>query len=255
MFLGDTEISKAYLGDTLVFQEGSGPEPVETMTLIRHWDGTDALTSSKWYDKVGNQYYTLTNSTHGSGYYELLNSSPNSAAAYGTLNGTLPDMGYHWKIVAEVEVKVNTNNTAMVPIDFGSIGPVGSGKCAVCIQFGVGSHKWGIGAKFDGNSSASTYNPDYTNTLDPDFENGVWIKRTITLGVKESSSDSTKDVAYINVSDVGYGETPTPFTPLRFNRWDTGNYLARSRNKPSSSNKYATSVRIYDLKVYYEPVV
>lgn len=254
IFLGATEISKAYLGNSLVFQEGSSPEPVETMTLIRHWDGTDAPTSSRWYDKIGNQYWTLTNATHEGYYYEFLNSAPRTATARGQLNGALPDLCYHWKIIANVEVKVDTSATSMVAFDFGSIGSVESGKCAVACYLSVSSQQWNMGAKFNGNSSSSTYNPDGTNLVDPDFANNAWIHRTITVGVKESSTPG-KDVAYMNVSDVGYGETATPFDPIRFDRWESNvSYIARSRINTSSKYKYSTNVRIYDIKVYYEPV-
>lgn len=255
MFLGDTEISKAYLGDTLVFQEGSTPPgPVDPYVLIRHWDGTDAPDSSKWYDKVGNQYWSLTNATHGSNYYEFLNSAPRTSTARGQLNGALPDLCYHWKIVADVEVKVNTSATAMIALDFGATGTVGSGKCAVSMYLDTSSQRWLPNAKFDGNSSSSTYNPVLTNLVDPDFANNAWLHRTITVGVKESSTPG-KDVTYMNVSDVGYGETATPFDPIRFDRWESNvSYIARSRVAPSRTYLYSTNVRIYDLKVYYEPI-
>ena len=70
MFLGDTEIAKAYLGTDLVFAKGGGPTPPApsgyvTDGLVAHFDGIDkGNTSGRWESLVGSAYYTLnTHST------------------------------------------------------------------------------------------------------------------------------------------------------------------------------------------------
>lgn len=236
----------------------AGPDAVysDRMLLALHWDGTDALSSSKWYDKIGNQYYTLTNSTHGDDYYEFLNSSPSSASAYGRMNGALPDLGYHWKMVVKCAVKTQSSNpTNLVAVDFSSIGNSGTGTCATNIALNSSTRKWGLNPKFDGNSSASTYAPD-SSALAEDTEmstTGIWLLRTITFGVRESATTGM-DESFISIPALGTSAVSSPFAPIRFNRWATlGMYMARSAINPSSSYKYATNARIYDIKIYYEP--
>lgn len=73
LFLGSTEIAKAYLGTQLVYQSGSptpGPDPGDLSNyvssgLVLHLDGINkGATSGRWESLVGNGYYTLTaNST------------------------------------------------------------------------------------------------------------------------------------------------------------------------------------------------
>lgn len=230
-------------------------EEPETMTLIRHWDGTSNLSSSKWYDKVGNQYWTMTGSpTHGTGYYEFSNTNPASASKYGTLNGALPDLGYYWKIIVDLEVGMQSNNPGIFSvIDFGSIGSVSTGKCAFCVGLYASSGKWYINSKFNGNDGASTYS---FNAADLDSENVVtttsWLRRTVTVGVRDAGSG--KSETYIKVPGIGEAVS-SPWTKLRFNRWESGkSFIARSQITPASGHKYATSCRVHDIKIYYKPV-
>ena len=224
----------------------------ETMTLVRHWDGTTNLSSSQWKDKIANQYWTITKGTHGTGYYQFANTNPASATQYGTLNGNLPDLGYHWKIVADVGIQTqSTNPSTFVAFDFGSIGTVSSGKCAVCCGISTSSGKWYFNTKFNGNDGASTYNYNTSAVAAETITTtATWIRRTVTFGVR-ASNVSGKDEFYVYIPDRGEGYTTTPFTPLRFNRWESGkSFLGRSAIAPSSSYKYATYCRIYDIKVY-----
>ena len=234
------------------FNPTSG-EIEETFTLLRHWDGTTNLSSNQWKDKVANHYWTMTGSpTHGTDYYEFINTNPASASKYGTLNETLPDLGYHWKVVADVAFRTQSSNpTTFIPLDFGSVGSVSSGKCAVCCGWSASNGKFSPNAKFNGNDSAGTYNPDLsTITAETITTSEVWIRRVVTFGVR-SSSASGKDEMFIYIPETGEAFTSVPFTPIRFNRWESGkSFIARSQITPSSSYKFATSARIYDIKVY-----
>lgn len=233
------------------FNPTSG-ETVDTFTLVRHWDGTTNLSSNQWKDKVANQYWTMTGSpTHGTGYYEFLNSDPATASKYGTLNGALPDLGYHWKIVVDAAFRMQSSNpTTFVAVDFGSITSVTAGKCAVCCGLSSSSGKYYVGAKFNGNDSGPTYNPSFsTMEAESIATNNTWLRRTITFGVR-SSNVSGKDEVFVFVPEKGEAVTSTPFTPIRFNRWESGKcYLSRGVSV-SSTNKYSSSTRIYDIKVY-----
>ena len=249
---GSNEIAKAYMGSDLVFQK----EEPETMTLIRHWDGTSAPSSSRWYDKIANQYWTLTNATHGTNYYQFLNTNPASSTQRGALNGSLPDLGYHWKMVIDCEIRMQASNPRVFTVvDFGSIGSVADNKCAVYCGLSSSNGEWGIGPKFNGNTSATTYNYDNsTLTAETITTATTWLRRTVTFGVR-SSSTTGMDETFISIPGIGEAVSATPYTPIRFNRWESGvSYIARGRVNPSSTYKYSTSCRIYDLKIYYEPI-
>ena len=231
------------------FVLGSDVTEDPNMTLVRYWDGSDDLSNGKWYDKVGNQYWTLTNATHQTGYYEFTNSSGTSATSIGTLNGALPDLGYHWKIVVDAAVKYKSSGVA-IAVDFGSYGQVSNDKCAVQIALVDTSKKWSFNTKFNGNSGASTYAPSTAN-LEENVSNGDWVRRTVTIGVKASSTNGM-DETYAIVNDLGVGIS-NPFSPLRFNRWESGkSYIARSLIAPSSKYPTATCIKIYSIKVYKE---
>ena len=225
----------------------------EVYTLLRHWDGTTNPSSNQWKDKIANQYWSLSGSpTHGTGYYEFANTNPASASKYGTLNGTLPDLGYHWKIVADVAFQTRSSNpTTFIPIDFGSVGSVSAGKCAVCCGWSSGNGKFAPNAKFNGNDSAPTYNPDFaTMSAESITTSQVWIRRTVSFGVR-ASGISGKDIMFVYIPEKGEAVTSTPFTPIRFNRWESSkSFLARSQIAPSNSYKFSTYCRIYDIKVY-----
>ena len=231
----------------------------DNMVLALHWDGTVAPVSGKWYDDSGNRYFTLTNGTHGEDYYEFINNSPSSATSYGksggTSNGRLPDLGYHWKVIVDLAVRVQSSNpSTFSPIDFGSLGSVSGGKCAAMISWGGPNNKWGMNAKFNGNSSASTYNPTYSMiSADPGAAAGEWVRRKIAIGVRASQTQG-KDETFQIVYGIGECYSATPYTPLRFNRWEDYIWLGRSKINPTSNYKYATSTRIYDIKAYYEPI-
>lgn len=237
------------------FVAGPDAEYSRGMLLALHWNGTDNLASSKWYDRIGNQYYTLTNSTHGEGYYEFLNGTPSKASAYGLMTA-LPDLGRHWMMVVQVAVKPQASNpTIFVPLDFSSSTDTGAGTCAVNISLNNSTRKWELYPKFNGNSSAPTYAPDADMIAeDTGLDSvGEWMIRTISFGVRSSSTDGM-DETFINIPYLNTSASSSPFTPLRFNRWATkGMYIARSALTPSSTYKYATNTRIYDIKIYYEP--
>lgn len=218
------------------------------MTLVRYWDGSDNSSSNKWYDRIGNQYWTLTSSTHGDGYYEFLNSSATSAKSYALLSGNLPDLHYHWKVVADIAVKYSSTN-GQIAIDFGSVQDTGTETCAFEIGLGA-SGKWGFNSKFNGNSSASTYAPNATNLQETGLSNGDWVRRTVTFGVR-ASSISGKDETFAIVDGLGIGVS-SPYSPIRFNRWVASSYLSRSAINPASNYPYASSARVYSIKVYYE---
>lgn len=225
------------------------------------WSGSRNPTSSgNWYDSVGNQYWAVTNGTHGTDYYEFTNTNPASASQYATLFGSLPDLGYRWKVVADVAVKSQSSNpTRFVPFDFGGLGTVSSGTCGVCPNISMTNSKWwwGLQPPFNGPSSVSTYAADdyhlsnETGLLTQD----TWVRRKITFGVRASETIG-KDETFMEVNGLaGYIKSSTPYTSIRFNRWMTPMYIARSLTNPSSSYKYATTVRIYSLKIYYEPII
>lgn len=228
-------------------------EVPDTFTLVRNWDGTTNLSSNQWKDTVANQYWTMTGSpTHGTDYYEFANTNPATASKYGTLNGNLPDLGYHWKIVADVAFRTSSSNpTTFIPFDFGSVGSVSDGKCAVCCGWSASNGKFAPNAKFNGNNSAGTYNPDFsTMEAESITTSTVWIRRTVIFGVR-SSNVSGKDEMFVYIPEKGEARTSTPFTPLRFNRWESGkSFLSRSQIAPASGYKYSTYSRIYSIKVY-----
>ena len=223
----------------------------EPMTLVRYWDGYDDLSNNRWYDKVGNQYWTLTSATHENGYYQFLNSNATSATSYGTLNGTLPDLGYHFRIEVDFEVKDQSNYVGNnVVFDFGAICQTNNNTCA-CALYTNSSNKWGLNAKLNGNDSGSTYN--ITAISDSDINSDTWVRRKVIFGVR-ASEESNKDECFAIIQGVGSGVTPTKFTPIRMNRWNTSQnrYIARSSVALSSSYPYASNIRIYSIKIYKE---
>lgn len=221
------------------------------MKLVRYWDGSDNLSSNKWYDRVGGQYWTLTSSTHGTGYYQFLNSSATTTSSYGTLNGVLPDLGYHFRIEIDFEIKDQSNSTGSnVVVDFGAICQTNDNTCA-CALYTNSSNKWGLNAKLNGNSSGSTYN--ITAVSDSGINASTWVRRKIIFGVR-ASVETGKDECFAIVQDVGSGVTTTKFTPIRMNRWNTSqsSYIARSSIQPTSTYPYASNIRIYSIKIYKE---
>ena len=239
----------------VAFMAGPVAKYSDGMLLALHWDGSDNPSSSRWYDRIGNQYFTLTNGTHGDGYFEFLNPNAASAVAYARLNGTLPDLGYHWKIVIDAEVKINQSVlSTKVPFDFGAYGEVSSNKCGADVSLSASQSKW-IGVfKLNGNDSSSTYGTDSSSMpVEPELSGAEkWIRRTITIGVR-ASSVTGKDESFIIVKNIGTSVSATPFTPIRCNRWFAGtSYLSRSMVTPSNDYKYATNTRIHSIKVYYE---
>ena len=58
IMLGNTEISKAYLGSDIVFQKEEPPLPYISDGLVFHLDGEDA-TDTVWTDRVAGIVYTL----------------------------------------------------------------------------------------------------------------------------------------------------------------------------------------------------
>ena len=234
----------------------AGPVAVYSGELIKclDWDGSNAPLSSKWFDTIGNQYYTINSGTYETDYYQFINSNPASSSQYAELFGALPDLGYHWKIVADVAIRTQSSNPdVFVPIDFGAMGNSGSGSSTVGVTFGDGY--WGVNPKYDGQGSESTYGVtgDYHISQETITTSEEWIRRTIEFGVR-ASSESGKDETYIIVTGKGQAKTATPYTPIRLNRWLQDNYIGRSRVNPSSTYKYATSTRVYSLQVYYKPI-
>lgn len=223
----------------------------EPMTLIRYWDGSDNLSNNRWYDKVGNQYWTLTSATHGEGYYEFLNPNATSAKSYGTLNGVLPDLGYHFKIEIDFELQEQPNYVGYnVVVDFGAICSTNNNTCA-CALYTNSLNNWGPNAKLNGNSSGSTYN--IPAIADNYIIPNTWVKRKVVFGVR-ASTEAGKDEFFMTIKDIGNSVTTTKFTPIRMNRWNTSmsNYIARSSIAPSTNYPYASNIRIYSIKIYKE---
>lgn len=227
----------------------------DNMVLALHWDGTKAPASNKWYDDSGSRYFTLTNGTHGTDYYEFINNSPTSASAYGKSNGTLPDLKYHWKVIVDCAVRYQSSNpSSFYGVDFGSTRAVSNNKCTFGVYLTLSSMRWGLNSKFNGNSSANTYAPKYANmSTELVVSAGTWIRRTIICGVRASQT-AGKDETFLIIPGLGECKSATPYTPLRFNRWEDYIWLARSSIAPTSNYKYSTSARIYDIKAYYEPI-
>lgn len=253
------------IGETFVksltgteFTAGPVAEYSGKMLKCLEWRGADALDSGKWYDTIGNQYWTLTGGTHNADNYEFINNDPEVASEYASLFAALPDLGYHWKIIIDVAVRHQSNDpSTFIPVDFGAYGSSGTGTCALSFMIS-GAHNWTMQPKFNGNSSASDYYPDWTGRpVEPDFEEpvGTWIHRRVEVGVK-ASSVSGKSKTVMSISGLWSGESETPWDALRFNRWvDASSFLARGMQSPSSSYRVATSTRVYSIKVFYEPLV
>ena len=236
----------------------AGPAAVYSGRMLKclSWAGTNDPYASNWYEPIAHQYWTLSNATHGSDYYEFANSTPSSVSQYATLSGKLPDLGNHWKIVVDLAVRMQSNNPSIFcPIDFGSMGTTANNTCATGITLNSSGY-WGVSSKFNGNSSSSTYSGagDYHIDAETISTSLVWVRRTVEIGVRASSTTG-KDETYIAVYGKGYAKSSTPYTPVRFNRWNTPMYIARSLTNPSSSYPYATSARIYSIDVYYEPFI
>ena len=239
------------------FTAGPIAEYSGKMLKCLDWNGEDSLVSGNWFDTIGNQYWTLTGGTHNSDNYEFINDDPEVGSEYAALFGALPDLGHHWKIIADIAVRHQTNEPGTFsPIDFGGLGAVATGMCATGIQINA-SRAWAMSSKFDGPTGSSFF-PDTTGRpVEPDFDEpvGTWIHRRVEIGVR-ASSEAGKSETTIAVSGLWFGKSATPWTSLRFNRWQAdADFIARSWAVPSSSLRYATSTRVYSIKVYYEPLV
>lgn len=239
------------------FTAGPVAEYSGQMLKCLDWDGEDAAVSSKWYDSIGNQYFTISSGTHGTDYHQFLNSIPFSASQYATLFGALPDLGYHWKVVADVAIRTQARNpTIFCPIDFGSLGATDSGTSAFSFLVSASTGNWSCNPKFNFSGSYYPSFPlgKFNITAETITTSETWIRRTVTVGVRASST-SGKDEAYISVDGRG-SATSEEFTPMRFNNWMTGkNYIGRGNINPSPNYPYATSCRIYSIQVYYETFI
>lgn len=218
--------------------------------VVRYWDGSESPTYTNWSDDILRTRISLTSVTHGDGYYETSNSSASSATSYGTFASVLPDLYYHWKIVVDIAIKY-TSSHDNIGIDFGATQSTTDGTSAFNISMST-SATWGFNAKLNGNSSASTYNPTITvtGTLTESASVQTWVRRTVTFGVRASETDGM-DETFAIVEGLG-SKVSAPFTPIRFNNWQSGCYIGRSALAPSSSYPYASNVRIYSIKVYRE---
>lgn len=238
------------------FTAGPVAEYSDNLLKCLDWDGTTTPTSSgNWYDTIGNMRWEKHSGTHGTDYFQCINSTPSSVSQYMSLYSALPDLGYHWKIVADIAIRTQASNPAsFVPIDFGSLGGVGDGSCSFSFLLAASSGRWGYNAKFNGSSQDAYGLPSNFYNIDSETitTSEEWIRRTVTIGVRASST-SGKDEGFVEVSGHG-SAVSNPFTPLRFNRWETGkSHIGRSNVNPSSTYPYATSCRIYSIKVYYAP--
>ena len=238
------------------FTAGPIAEYSGRMLKCLDWDGSATPTSSgHWYDTIGNMRWENHSGTHGTDYFQCLNSNPASVSQYMSLYSALPDLGYHWKVVADIAIRTQASNpTIFIPIDFGSLGSVSSDSCSFGFLVGGASGLWSANAKFNGSTYPSFPSEKYNITAETITTSETWIRRTITIGVRASSTNG-KDEAFITVKGKG-SATSELFTPMQFNRRETEkSYIGRSNITPSSTYKYATSCRIYSIKVYYEPII
>lgn len=240
------------------FTAGPVAEYSDNLLKCLDWDGTATPTSSgNWYDTIGNMRWENHSGTHGTDYYQCINSNPASVSQYMSLYGALPDLGYHWKVVADIAFRTQASNpTNFVPIDFGSLGDVGNNSCSFGFMVAESNGKWGYNAKFNGSSPTAYAFPSSSYNIDSETitTSETWIRRTVTIGVRASST-SGMDEGFMEVYGQG-SAVSNPFEPLRFNRWDTGrSYLGKSNLTPSNMYQFATSCRIYSIKVYYEPII
>ena len=175
--------------------------------------------------------------------------SSSSATSYGTLNGTLPDLGYHWKVVVDAAVQFSTDY-AKALVDFGSITTTDENTCSFSIALYTDGI-WHFNTKFNGNSGSSTYGPtSYEGITETGLSDGDWVRRKITIGVRASETEGM-DETYFEVEGLG-NAVSAPFSPLQFNRWaTTGTYFGRAVSV-SSTYKYASNAKIYSIKVYKE---
>lgn len=85
IYLGEAEISKAYIGTGLVFSSGDSPTPQQgyiTNGLAFHLDGLErGGVAGHWIDKVGNVDFTLTNCTENADNVQFSTSLHSTAAA------------------------------------------------------------------------------------------------------------------------------------------------------------------------------
>lgn len=250
-------VSNSFVTSSTSAEFIAGPDAVysDNMVLCLNWRGGQDFYTNSWFDTVGYQYWGLSNGTRETDYYEFINANPESVSQYASLAGTLPDLGYHWKVVADIAIRTQASNpTSFIPIDFGSIGGNVSGSCSFGFVVPASTGKWDMNPKLNGTSYPSFPTENYNITPETITTSETWIRRTVTIGVRASSTTG-EDEAFVNVSGRGVA-TSASFNPLRFNRWITGNnYLGRSRVNPSSSYKYATSCRIYSIQIFYEPFI
>ena len=234
----------------------AGPDAVysDELLLCLNWRGGKDLYTNSWFDTVGFQYWTISNGTQQSEYYEFINSNPAVLTQYASLAGTLPDLGYHWKVVADIAIRTQTlNPTSFTPIDFGSLGAVDSGSYSFGFLVAKSSGLWNMNAKLNGSTYPSFQSEDYHISAETITTSETWIRRTVTIGVRASST-AGNDEAFISVDGRG-SATSEEFTPIRANKWvNTKNFIGRSNANPGSNYPYATSCRIYSIQVYYEPM-
>lgn len=184
MYLGNTKILKAYLGNNLVYEAPT----LDTSGLIAYWDCEDSPVNNAWVDRINSFKLNLggTAAKTSDGYRFNNLSTPNAAYATFAANqntslNTLVDKTF--TCIVDCEVKYTQQEKRANIVDFGSLGGSASGISVftVIAQDGkvAGNHK------ANGNVSASTVFSERQSTVESGttLPLDTYIPITIKCGV------------------------------------------------------------------------
>lgn len=245
--IGANQVNEIYLGNALVFE--NYVEPVEPIYELYMWlDGTDAPVSSKWVDKTGGLEWAISKATHGSDYYEFLNSTTSTASqfVYYTGGGAVIDLGKHWKVVADVAIASDTQNGYI--LDMCSYVTTTNGYNGLGFIF----HKtYGANSnvKIDGNTTTTQNTASGVTVSLPNTWNRMTLTwecapaRTRGYSVISSYMDGTLCRYTNKFADIdwkNFRASNSPFQTL---------YIGRGFLN-TSSNHAPLRFRLYDLKMY-----
>ena len=206
-------------------------------TLIHHWSGEDAPSSSIWLDKIGNLNWTLTNGVHDTDNYYFANSNPNVNTSYAK-SSAVPLMD-GFVIVMDCSILIRSSQNFYYPMDCSLVGTPPSNKQGCCVRYRRDTKKWDLFYKLNGNTETHLGSLVDSNVSDS------WIRRTIKFGVLK------KDGSYEGILAIaGLGEMRYPNLAYQNNPWWENWYLARAKLNSTSTYNYSITCRYYDIKVY-----
>ena len=238
MFFSDDAITKAYVGEDLVFSS-EPPDP----TLIAYWSGMDSAVGSNWVDRIGSKRWNFYNGyTKGSNYFELDRIS--NVYRYATLTDNDFGVDYEIKFVVDFELKPDGTNN-MIIMDMGGLGVTPAGHWGMYPQYKA-DNTWTFSVKYNGNNSQTTTSSGTFPVLDAE----VWTPCTIEFGIEHNES-TDKQRAYMK---VGEGLITSDWLDKKkiadFIAAGNKATLASSCYQPSGTTYSRTRIRFKTIKVY-----